>query len=406
MGRTLIDSRDRIRRQAADCADLLVERAERAQEERAPNPGLFNGRAGTAWAYAHLARVLARDELADLAAREITLAVAELPTIRGEGVFTGRSGVIAAAIAISELIGEVIPGLADLKPTRADRLDRLAVGDGIAGWLLAAVRAAEPPAEALDSVRRIAAGALHESAGTTWPGRGRTGNCGLMNGNSGVAWALTEAAWAYPSIAGPALTLARRALAWERDRFDAAHRSWPALPAAPTATGPADGGTRFPTDWANGSAGIGAIRLRLLYLKGCGVPLHVPDEELSADAEAALHTCAHAVTAALAIGSERGPDQLPGGLTIASGVGSAIDLMVLGYEQLDVPEYLNAALSFCDQLVDLMGEDPLSWPAAGTGSGLFDGLAGTALVLARAGYPGHGVIAPTLLPTGDLPPWG
>ncbi|HEY2043756.1 MAG TPA: lanthionine synthetase LanC family protein [Jatrophihabitans sp.] len=409
MSRTLIDSRDRIRRRASDCADALVELSTartgrpafgpdypRAVDPGAANPALFNGGAGTAWAYAHLARVLGRDDLAELAAREITAAVASLHQVRDEGVFTGRSGVIAAAIAISDLIGEVIPGVADLKPTRAERLDSITVGDGVAGWLLAAVRASEPPAEALDSVRRIAAAASHGPEGSSWPNRVQHASCGLANGNSGIAWALTEAAWAYPSIAVPALTLARRALSWERASFDEVQRAWPEAGREPAT---------FPTDWANGSAGIGAIRLRLLYLKGCGVPLQVPDADLLADADAALHTCSHVVTAALTSARTEGNGRIPGGLTVAGGIGSAIDLMVLGYEQLDVPEYLNAALSFLDELIEVLGSDPLTWPAGGDGTGLFNGLAGTALVLARAGYPGHGVVAPSLLPTGDLPPW-
>jgi lantibiotic modifying enzyme len=407
----------RIRRQVEACADVLLDLAirdgdragwltwdltdpPRPNRMRGGNPGLYDGDAGTAWACAYLARLLDRHDLAEVARAGANHALNRARTVRSAGLLAGRSGVVAAAHAISDLVG-VVPGLHEFEVVPADAASGYDVTDGLAGVLLGAVRSDAPLAEALDAVRRIASGARPEPLGCSWvgpvvaeePSSGRP-LCGLAHGNSGVAWALTEAAWAYPSIATPALTLAARALRWEAAWFDPMRSSWPDLRTRPAT---------YPAMWCHGAAGIGAVRLRLLQLQRAGVDLPIPAATLQAEAEAALQACARALTEAVQRGHQYGPDGIGHGLTLCHGLGSAIDLLLLAHEVLGSPEHLAGAQLFTDQLLDVLDDDPLLWPAGvGTGAstGLFVGLAGTALVLARAGYPEHRIPAPSLLPVG------
>jgi lantibiotic modifying enzyme len=161
--------------------------------------------------------------------------------------------------------------------------------------------------------------------------------------------------------------------------------------------------------WCHGAAGIWAVRLRLLQLQRAGVDLPIPAATLQAEAEAALHACARALTEAVQRGHQYGPDGIGHRLTLCHGLRSAIDLLLLAHEVLGSPEHLAGAQLFSDQLLGVLGDDPLLWPAGvGTGAstGLFVGLAGTAFVLARAGYPEHRIAAPSLLPVSDLLPVG
>jgi lantibiotic modifying enzyme len=411
----------RIREAVDRCADALVESAtwdrglagwlswdltasNGRHALRGGNPSLYDGDAGTAWACAHLARVLDRADLADLARAGATHAIARVQTVRTAGLLAGHSGVRAAAHAISELIAETVPGLCELHDAPTDAAVGFDVTDGLAGLVLAAVRCNAPP-EALNAVRLLAAGARPEPLGCSWVGPEIVGEplsgralCGVAHGNSGIAWALAEAAWACPEIAAPALTLCGQALRWEAAWFDPMRSAWPDLRTDPPG---------YPALWCHGAAGIGAVRLRLLQLQRAGLDLPVPAATLQAHAEAALQSCAQALTMALQRGQQYGPSGLPHGLTLCHGLGAAIDLMLLAFEVLGSPDHLAAAQFFADEVLAILGEDAWRWPSgheAGDSTGLFLGLAGTAMVLARAGYPDELIPAPSLLPVGDLPP--
>jgi lantibiotic modifying enzyme len=415
----------RIQRQVEACADVLLDLAIRHDDRagwltwdltgrprpsrmRGGNPSLYDGDAGTAWACAYLARLLDRHDLAEVARAGASHALDRARTVRSSGLLAGRSGVVAAAHAIADLVGGV-PGLNQLEVVPADAAAGYDVTDGLAGVLLGAVRSNAPPAEALHAVRRIASGARPEPLGCSWagpviaeePSSGRP-LCGLAHGNSGVAWALAEAAWAYPSIATLALTLAARALRWEAAWFDPMRSSWPDLRTQPAT---------YSAMWCHGAAGIGAVRLRLLQLQRAGVDLPIPAATLQSEAEAALQACARALTEAVQRGHQYGPDGIGHRLTLCHGLGSAIDLLLLAHEVLGSPQHLATAQLFTDRLLDVLDDDPMLWPSGvgtgvGTGAstGLFVGLAGTALVLARAGYPEHRIAAPSLLPASDLLP--
>jgi lantibiotic modifying enzyme len=412
----------RIREAVDRCAEVLLESAtwDRARAGwlsldltatngrhalRGGNPSLYDGDAGTAWACAYLARLLDRADLADLARAGATQAIARVQTVRAAGLLAGRSGVQAAGHAIAELVGESIPGLAELSDAAADAAVGFDVTDGAAGLVLAAVRCDVPPQEALDSVRLLAAGARPEPLGCSWSGPEIVGEplsgralCGVAHGNSGIAWALAEAAWAYPEIAAPALTLCGRGLRWEAAWFDPMRSAWPDLRTNPPG---------YPAMWCHGAAGIGAVRLRLLQLQRAGLDIPLPAATLQADAEAALQSCAQALTMALQRGQQYGPSGLSHGLTLCHGLGAAIDLMLLAFDVLGSPDHLAGAQFFADELLAVLGEDAWRWPSghgAGDSFGLFMGLAGTAMVLARAGYPDHRTPAPSLLPVGDLLP--
>jgi len=420
--RPVTAAKHRIGEAVERCADALVESAtwDRGRAGwlswdlvtpngrhalRGGNPSLYDGDAGTAWACAYLARVLDRADLADLARAGATHAIARVQTVRTPGLLTGRTGVQAAAHAISELIGEAIPGLRELECAPADASVGFDVTDGLAGLVLATVRCNMPPQEALDGVRLLAAAARPQPLGCSWVGpeivgeslSGRT-LCGVAHGNSGIAWALAEAAWAYPEIAAPALTLCGRALRWEAAWFDPMRSAWPDLRTVPPG---------YPALWCHGAAGIGAVRLRLLQLQRAGLDIPLPAATLQADAEAALQACAQALTMALQRGQQYGPSGLPHGLTLCHGLGAAIDLMLLAFDVLGSPDHLAGAQFFADEVLAILGEDAWRWPSgheAGNSTGLFLGLAGTAMVLARAGDPDYRVPAPSLLPVGDLLP--
>jgi lantibiotic modifying enzyme len=358
-------------------------------------------------ACAYLGRLLNRSDLTDLAHAGATHAVGRIRSERTAGLLSGRSGVHAAAQAVAELVGESIPGLAELEVTAAQTALSFDIADGLAGLVLAAVRCDAPPQESLDAVRRLAAGALPQPLGCTWtgpdvPDRTASGQalCGVARGNSGIAWALAEAAWAYPEIATPALTLVGRALRWEAAWFDPLRSAWPDLRVDPPS---------YTARWCHGAAGIGAVRLRLLQLQRAGVAVPMPAATLEADAAAAVQCCTETLMLALLRGQQYGPAGLDHGLTLCHGLGAPIDLMLLAYDVLGTPDHLAGAQFFAAKLLDVMGDDPRRWAsdhAAGSRTGMFSGLAGTAMVLARAGYPAHRIPAPSLLPVADLLPAG
>jgi lantibiotic modifying enzyme len=361
----------RIRRQVEACADVLLDLAirdgdragwltwdltdrPRPNRMRGGNPGLYDGDPGTARACAYLARLLDRHDLAEVARAGASHALNRARTIRSAGLLAGRAGVVAAPHAISDLVGGVL-GLHELEVVPAAAAVGYDVTDGLAGVLLGAVRSNAPPAEVLDAVRRIASGARPEPPPGPCAGR--------------------------PPGSIPCVR--------------------PGLICKP--------GRRPIRRWCHGAAGIWAVRLRLLQLQRAGVDLPIPAATLQAEAEAALHACARALTEAVQRGHQYGPDGIGHRLTLCHGLGSAIDLLLLAHEVLGSPEHLAGAQLFSDQLLGVLGDDPLLWPAGvGTGAstGLFVGLAGTALVLARAGYPEHRIAAPSLLPVSDLLPVG
>lgn len=395
---------------AQACADVLTETAVRDGRQvgwlswqqagagpaklRAGGPGLYDGDAGTAWACALLARALHRPDLAELAERGVAHAVRQAFRLRAGGLLHGRSGVLAAARGVATELGAPVEGADELEAAVSGDLAGWDVGDGVAGWLLAVVACGLAEAEAVAAVGRLAAaarsGAIGPAAGAGAAAPTRA-LCGLAAGNAGVAWALAEAACAYPRLAQPALTLAGRAVRWEDRQFDATRHGWPDLRVPPAS---------FPALWCHGAAGIGAVRIRLLQLLRAGVAVPVGESVLIRDVVAAARAATRELDQ-LADRAERfGRSVLAHGLTVCHGAGGPLDLLLSAAQALDEPAHLLAARRFAIRLAAVLGDDPITWPGGlgGPSASLHVGLAGTALVLSRAAYPDRAISAASQLP--------
>lgn len=320
----------------------------------AGRPSLYDGNAGIAWAM----RLLGRDP-------------GPVATEAGmPGLLGGASGMA--------LTGGTPFGAG----TESRGMD---VGDGLAGDLLALVRMGSTDSTLAGSlVEAIAAGAILDGdlaclADPRSPGDQPL--CGLAHGASGVILALAEAASAFPEHAQRAAPLMSAALRWESAWRDPV-RGWPDL----------RGGTSFPVLWCHGAGGIGAVRLRLLQLVGAGLRLDYATDAIAAEASAAVLACGRELTRSVALARSGGLGSVPHGLTLCHGLGGLLDVLVLAAEVWDEPAHLSAARRIMVDLLATAPEDPMDWPSGlkAPGSlGLFVGVAGTALLLARLADPGR-----------------
>ena len=360
---------------------------------QAAGPEVYDGAAGTAWALSLLAPLHDRPDHLRALAR------AALPPHAPDaaGLLDGAAGVALARATVTGSPGTLPPpqGLAG----SSDHLD------GLAGLLLATVSAGAAPREQAAVVRALLDCGRADGEGWAHPGpadeRGEPARplTGLAHGSSGVLLALGH--WLATDPQGPLAAAARDRLSrtwlWESAWVDRV-LGWPDLRDEPPA---------YPVLWCHGTAGVTAVRLELGRLADAGVDLGVPATALRSQAEAGLLLCREQVElSAEAARRQRagsGPasvrvDPQDAGLTLCHGLGGPLDVLASAAARGDT-EHLQAARAAVLDVVGLLGEDPHLWPTGQRtrgGYGLFQGLSGTALVLARLARPELGLPSPGL----------
>jgi hypothetical protein len=343
---------------------------------RGGNPALYDGDSGNAYACAVLGVALDRADLVDLSVRAARHA---LDRSRGLGpaLLSGRPGVELAARRIEVLTGARV---ADIDVSGWARADRIGADltDGLAGTLYAGSVVGAPLPAQRELVEALAAAGIPGPVGRCWPDLSavdRRPLCGLAHGASGVALALAEAAAQQTILVADARPLIGAAIAWERAWFDPIRGSWPDLRGESIS---------YPAWWCHGAAGIGLVRLRLLELQRAGLELGLPEPSLFAEAGAAIRAGSAELARAVAAGGH------PAGLTLCHGAGGVLELLTLAAEVFGVEEHLRLGRQFAAQLLAGLDRDPLQW-ATGlpvlAGGGLFLGLGGSAVVLARLAFP-------------------
>ncbi|WP_130014625.1 lanthionine synthetase LanC family protein [Serinicoccus sediminis] len=359
----------------------------------AAGPEVYDGAAGVAWALTLLAPLHDRPE--ELSA----LARAALParTPAAAGLLDGATGVAVARATVTGSPGALPPP--DVLAGSSDHLD------GLSGLLLAAVSLGASPAEQADVVRALLACGRADGEGWAHPGpvdeHGEPARplTGLAHGSSGVLLALAH--WLATDPAGPLADEARERLyrtwLWESAWADRV-LGWPDLRDAPPA---------YPVLWCHGAAGVTATRLELGRLADTGVDLGVPAPALRSQAGTGLLLCREAVEqageAARRQLADSGPtsvrvDPQDAGLTLCHGLGGPLDVLASAAAQGDTA-HLDAARAALVPVAALLGDDPHLWPTGQRtrgGYGLFQGLSGTALVLARLAHPELGLPSPGL----------
>lgn len=351
---------------------------------------VYDGDAGIAWALGHLGRATERDEAAAVAALGARSALGR-PLPAG-GWLSGRPGVLALVADLPESMHDM------LGPAPADDARSTAATDltgGIAGALLARTRlggAAAPTG----LVRELRQRSREELWGRSWPDPEADGDearplCGLAHGASGIVWALAEAAARWPGLAVEALALADQGLAWESTWLDPARGGWPDL---------RTGEITWPARWCHGSAGAGAVRARLLQLADEGLTTPWPQQLVRSELEVAVQSCGAEVAGFVADVREHGVAALGAGLTICHGLGGPVGLLDLATDVLGEPRHRELAVEAATVFLEAAGADPGTWPSGVRGAdgdlGLLNGMAGTALLLARLALPGAGVATPVL----------
>lgn len=339
---------------------------------------LYSGDAGVAHALARLGTALRRDDLVELAERSrATL---------GRRPGTGSTGWLSGEAGVSQVRGAWTSGV----PDTAVATDLTA---GVAGILLVAARTGATAAQAAPLVARLRERAVVTAWGSAWPDPTESGDaarplCGLAHGASGMVLALAEAAAAWPELADEALSLADAGLRWESTWSDPIHGGWPDL----------RDGVTWPALWCHGSAGAGAVRLRLLDLAADGLGSPWPVETVRCEAEVAVQTCGAFVAAAVEDAYEH---RLPAaGLTLCHGLGGPLSVLAEAARVLGEPHHRDVARQAAATLVSALPEDPTTWPSgfkeADGDLGLLTGVAGTALVLAHLREP-EALPSPALL---------
>lgn len=332
---------------------------------------LYSGDSGIAYALRRLGSGLGRPELGSLA--DVAVAsVVRRSDLASEGWLSGTAGPAAFTTL-------------GWTPPPAPSVEATDLTSGVAGLLLALVRRGATAAEAGAFVAELRRRATRTSWGSAWTDPTEHGDaarplCGLAHGASGIVWVLVEAANAWPQLADDALALADDGLRWESSWADPLHGGWPDLRGEEVT---------WPALWCHGSAGAGAVRLRLLELLDAGLPSPWPRETLVAEAEAAVQACGAAVTTALdGLAAGVAPH---GGLTICHGLGGPLLLLAEASRVLRVLSHADFAREATVAMLSAFADDPTSWPSGFRGAdgdlGLLSGLAGTALLLGALTRP-------------------
>jgi hypothetical protein len=353
---------------------------------RGGNPALYDGDSGNAYACAVLGVALDRSDLVDLAVRAARHAL-NRSTRFGSALLSGRPGVELAVRRIEVLTGAQVADV-DVSGWEQGGRGGVDLTDGLAGTLYAGSVGGAPLPAQRELVEALGATAVPAPVGSCWPDPSAADQrplCGLAHGASGVALALAEAAAQQTALTADARSLVGAALSWERAWFDPIRGGWPDLRGESIS---------YPAWWCHGAAGIGLVRLRLLALQRAGLDLGLSEPSLLAEAGAAIRAGSAELARAVAGGGH------PAGLTLCHGAGGVLELLTLAAEVLGVEEHLRLGQQFAAQLLASLDRDPLRWttglPVLG-GGGLFLGLGGAAVVLARLAFPKRR-IPPAALP--------
>ncbi|WP_298891146.1 lanthionine synthetase LanC family protein [uncultured Serinicoccus sp.] len=356
-------------------------------------PEVYDGDAGVAWALGLLAPLHPRPEEA------LALARAAVPA-RAPGAAGLLDGAAGVALVRAALTGA--PATAPAPGSLTGCSDHL---DGLSGLLLATLSLGAPPRESAAVGRALLDCGRADGEGWCHPGppdehgAAATPLTGLAHGSSGVLLALGH--WLASDPAPPLARAARerflRTWLWESAWVDRV-LGWPDLRDEPPA---------YPVLWCHGAAGVTAVRLELGRLADAGVDLGVPATALRSQADAGVLLCREQVElsaeAARRQLADTGPasvrvDPHDAGLTLCHGLGGPLDVLASAAADGDA-EHLEATRTAVLQVAGLLGEDPHLWPTGQRtrgGYGLFQGLSGTALVLARLARPELGLPSPGL----------
>ncbi|MFT3876838.1 MAG: lanthionine synthetase LanC family protein [Propioniciclava sp.] len=395
----------RLLRAAHACVDVLLaagieignetlwpswEIGEKGAERVVTGPiGFYGADAGIVWSLGKLAASLGRPDAGRAAARGARRVARLAGQVEAGGLLSGRGGVALALDAAGlEWPAPEASVLTDLTAGTAGSLlawARLAAERGAAGNGAAGSGAAGSGADGYEHATALLA-ALTEAAvphpwGVCWPERalGERPLCGLSHGNSGMLLALVEASAAWPSLAGEALALAHQAWRWEAAHLDPQRGGWPDL---------REGGISYPALWCHGSAGAGAVRLRMLELAD-RVPLPWPLDSVRAEAEVAVQACGREVVKVT--DAARAGEAPALGLTLCHGTGGPLGVLALAARVLDEPRHLRTAREACCAVLEVLPEEPSDWPCGLRGAdgdlSWANGLAGTALLLAELAAP-------------------
>jgi type 2 lantibiotic biosynthesis protein LanM len=339
--------------------------------------GLFQGRAGIALFFAALARVTGEAVHRDTAlgaARPLMAAVERdsgLAAGIGLGAADGAGGLVYSLARIGGLLERPEPASAAARaaaavtPAQIRSDGELEVLFGCAGFLLGllALHDVRPEAWILERAAECGRHLLESritdpgSGRRTWAGPGGRATTGVPHGSSGIAHALLLL---YRRTGAPEYREAVvEAQEFERSLFVPEAGNWREEP----------GSTQEPaSSWCHGAPGIGLVRLAGLDVIG--------DPAARRESEAAVQATLGALEAGLATSDN-----------LCCGTLGRVELLLRAADRLDRPELRGVALSAVSRLVKRarsmatyrIGYDDFLRP------GLFQGLAGIGLSLARLG---------------------
>jgi type 2 lantibiotic biosynthesis protein LanM len=264
---------DRLRAQAilgeedATWIGLSLRNAESARFELRPTSfALYDGLAGIALFFAHLAAATGRSDFAEMARRAIRgLPDVLTPQASGVGGYSGRPSVLYALSRLGALWEDEVLSSATVD-AELEKLPALIAADrsfdiigGVAGCaaVLLTLWRERRDARLLESARacgeRLLAAAVPQAVGLGWPGTiAPAAVAGFSHGAAGNAWILLELGH---SLGEPRFREAAfRALEFERSLYVAEARNWRDRRLTPERLQDGSG-------WCNGGAGIALGRV-------------------------------------------------------------------------------------------------------------------------------------------------
>ena len=334
---------------------------------------LYSGAAGIGVFLGALAALTGADRWRDLALGALQPLCSESPPADLGKSIGGVAGVSSAIYALSLVHGWLAePTLASaarrlgqaLSAERIQQDDVLDVVGGSAGAVLALLAAADGLGQPvlLDAAELCGEHLLRaqrEDGG--WTTVDTSPLCGLSHGASGAALALGRLGARLGDRRF--LAAARRALQFERDRYDASVQDWPDLRSRSARD---DGAPAFMTSWCHGAPGIGIARAGLLRVL----------EDPRVEAELRL-----AAERTLAVG--------PGGLDhLCCGAMGRVEALRVAGEALGRQDWLDRAADWTAGLAAKSSYRCLPGTHRIVQPGFFNGVAGVGYGLLRQLEPG------------------